>query len=62
MTCLHKISKEEWTELKKLLNEPNPPVELALSPQMYEAFNKAVLEDIERIKGHKVRFSKKNRG
>ena len=44
-----------------LMESNRPKVELALSPQMYEAFQNVLLEDFERIKGHKVRYSKKNR-
>ena len=52
---------ERWKELKRLLSEPNPPVEYTVTPQMWEAFNKAAVESVEHVKGHKIRFSKKRR-
>jgi len=46
---------------KELTNEPLPPREPPVSIEMWEAFNKAAMESVEQVKGHKVRFSKKNR-
>lgn len=51
----------QWKELKRVLEEPRPTVDLPVSLEMWEAFNKAAVESVEHVKGHKVRFSKKRR-
>jgi hypothetical protein len=43
--------------------QSNPFVQFEVNnPQLFESIQKAEIEYIEKIKEHKVRFSKKNRG